>query len=323
MNEYVELSHRALAEAHERDGRPVDLVIWPETMFRSSLRMFDPGFQLPPAIPQTTEEITAAGPRDLANLVAQLGTPVLVGIDRVHFLADESSASGTPNYRAYNSAVLVDRGGRIVGTYDKVHLVMFGEYVPFSGSLPFLKRISSITGSADPGAGPVALCLDGICYAPNICYETAIPHVIRNQVSTLQQRGRESFFRSDGSRPPSTNEKRLPSPFVLVNLTNDAWYWGSSELDMHLACDVFRAVETRRPLVVAANGGISAWIDRFGRIRAQSPRQKSDVILADVELNRDGAVSVYVRIGDAFAGVCLTCCIALTIIGWRGRRKPK
>ena len=52
---------------------------------------------------------------------------------------------------------------------------------------------------------------------------------------------------------------------------------------MHLACGVFRAVETRMPLVIAANGGISAWIDRDGRIRAQSPRQQPDVILADVE----------------------------------------
>ena len=68
-----------------------------------------------------------------------------------------------------------------------------------------------------------------------------------------------------------------------MNLTNDAWYWGSSELDMHLACDVFRAVETRKPLVIAANGGISAWIDACGRVRAQSPRQTPDVIIADVE----------------------------------------
>ena len=90
--------------------------------------------------------------------------------------------------------------------------------------------------------------------------------MIRRQVATLDAAGER--------------------PDVLVNLTNDAWYWGSSELDMHLACDVFRAVETRTPLVIAANGGISAWIDRHGRIRAQSPRQQPDVILADVELNR-------------------------------------
>jgi apolipoprotein N-acyltransferase len=187
-----------------------------------------------------------------------------------------------------------------VDTYDKFHLVMFGEYVPFVKWFPFLKRISSITGTAEAGAGPVALCNDGVCYSPNICYETVIPHVIRNQVAALDAAGER--------------------PDVLVNLTNDAWYWGSSELDMHLACDVFRAVETRTPLVIAANGGISAWIDHRGRIRAQSPRQQQDVILADVELNRGAPTTLYVRTGDWFAAACLTACVALGIIGWT--RKP-
>jgi apolipoprotein N-acyltransferase len=105
---------------------------------------------------------------------------------------------------------------------------------------------------------------------------------------------------------------------VLVNLTNDAWYWGSSELDMHLACDVYRAVETRTPLVVAANGGISAWIDAYGRVCAESPRTERDVILADVEPGH--MASHYVMFGDWFAGACVTCCIVLAIVGWRGGR---
>jgi apolipoprotein N-acyltransferase len=112
-------------------------------------------------------------------------------------------------------------------------------------------------------------------------------------------------------------EKIVLTPFVLVNLTNDAWYWGSSALDMHLACDVFRAVETRTPLVVAANGGISAWIDAVGRVRAESPRMKPDVILADVELRP--MTSHYVRFGDWLAGACLMCSITLAIVGWRSR----
>ena len=159
---------------------------------------------------------------------------------------------------------------------------MFGEYVPFSQWFPFLKRhLLDHRRAPKPASGPVALELDGVFYAPSICYETVIPHVIRHQVATLDAAGER--------------------PDVLVNLTNDAWYWGSSELDMHLACDVFRAVETRTPLVIAANGGISAWIDHYGRIRAQSPRQQPDVILADVELNRTAPPTVYVRTGDWFA----------------------
>jgi apolipoprotein N-acyltransferase len=293
MSEYFRLSQQAVAEATRQGGRPVDLIVWPETMFRVALRSVEPGYQLPPDADYTLDDLTSQGSRELANVVAALGAPTLVGIDRVVHRADDTDL--------YNSCVLVDRGGTILGTYDKFHLVMFGEYVPFSKWLPFLKRISSITGAAEAGAGPVALEIDGVRYAPSICYETVIPHVVRHQVATLD---------AAGTRPD-----------VLVNLTNDAWYWGSSELDMHLACDVFRAVETRTPLVVAANGGISAWIDRYGRIRAQSPRQQPDVILADVELNRAAAPTVYVRTGDWFAALCLTGCIILAIIGWKSRRR--
>jgi apolipoprotein N-acyltransferase len=259
--------------------------------------------------------MTEAAPQELGRLVAGLGVPVLVGVDRRRFEGAGYSAPSTetdPDHsggigskvagvNAYNSAVLVDRSGQIIGPYDKNHLVMFGEYVPFAKRLPFLDRISSISGSVEAGAEPVAMCTGGVCYAPNICYETVMPHVIRRQVTKLVAEGK--------------------SPDVLVNLTNDAWYWGSCELAQHLACGVFRAVETRRPLVIAANGGISAWIDDRGLIRAESPIQKPDVIIADVEVNRGVGESFYMRTGDWFAGVCLACSVLLAMIGWQTRRK--
>ena len=199
----------------------------------------------------------------------------------------------------FNSAVLVDGKGKIVGTYDKMHRVMFGEYIPFADWIPFLYRITPLTGGIIAGEKPAALALDKkYCISPNICYETAIPHVIRRQVATLE----------------SENQH----PTVLVNLTNDAWYWGSSELDMHLACDIFRAVETRVPLVVAANGGISASIDRAGRLLARCKKQNAEFLLADIETGY--VSSPYVHFGDWFAGTCLACCIALCIVEWRARR---
>ncbi|MEX0642583.1 MAG: apolipoprotein N-acyltransferase [Pirellulales bacterium] len=293
MDEYVALSERAVAMAKERgDGRPLDLVVWPETMFRSGLRTFDPGYKFPAGVGRTTDEVASYGPKDLASLVRRLGTPVLVGIDRGHFRVGKNSNTDPPPL-LYNSAVLVDRDGRIAGTYDKVHRVMFGEYIPFADWFPFFYRLTPLTGGIHAGAAPVVLELDDKFYAPNICYETVIPHVIRRQAATLV----------GGSVPAD----------VLINLTNDAWYWGSSGLDLHLACGVFRAVEARLPLVIAANGGISAWIGRDGRIRAQSPRQQTDVILADIE--RRFMASWYVDLGDWFAAACLTCCVLLAIIG--------
>lgn len=298
MDDYIQISQEAIAKAREMgDGRPVDLVVWPETMFRTPLITFDPGYELPVAESRTKDVIGNYGPHDLAALVSRLNTPVLVGIDRIHYLA--SAAGNAQQPIVYNSAVLVGADGKIVATYDKVHRVMFGEYIPFAQWMPFLYRLTPLSGGIEPGAAPAALWLNNTyCFAPNICYETAIPHVIRRQIATL--------------------EDRSEYPNVLVNLTNDSWFWGSSELSMHLACDVFRAVETRTPLVVAANGGISAWIDRAGRIRAQSPRQRPDFILADIELGY--MHSWYVQFGDWFSGGCLACCAALALVGWKSNR---
>lgn len=299
MDDYLRLSKEAIEKARGiGSGRPVDLVVWPETMFRSPLVSFDESYQLPPLDGRTKKMIVDHYELALKERVAELGAALLTGIDRVHYLA---SASREIEKRPlwYNSTVLVGRDGKIVGTYDKVHLVMFGEYIPFAAWLPFLYNISPLTGGIEAGAGPAALRLNGMyCFAPNICYETAIPQVIRRQVSTLEDR----------------NEL----PDVLVNVTNDAWYWGSSGLDLHLACGVFRAVEARVPLVIAANGGISAWIDHTGRIRAQSPKMQTDFIVADVEPS--GLRSLYVRYGDWFAGLCLSVCIFFAIAEWRARR---
>jgi apolipoprotein N-acyltransferase len=221
----------------------------------------------------------------------------LVGIDRAHFLAAASPTGEVLPPQRYNSAAMVDHNGNLVGTYDKIHRVMFGEYIPFAKWLPVLYRLTPLTGGIEAGSGPVVLEVAGNYYAPNICYETVIPHVIRRQATARA---------SDGKRAD-----------VLVNMTNDAWYWGSSELNMHLACGVFRAIETRKPRVIAANGGISAWIDHYGRVRSQSPRMKPDIILADVELS--SMQSLYLQFGDWFAVVCLTLCGVFAIVGWRTR----
>ncbi len=294
MDEYIRLSHEAIAKSKAEDGRPVDLVVWPETMFRTPLMSFASDYELPADVQGSPDEIASVARRDLAALVAQLGTPVLVGIDRVEFVVGAAP-------RAYNSAVMVDRAGQITGVYDKVHLVVFGEYIPFADWMPFLYQLTPLAGGMQPGTGPVGLVSDDVCYAPDVCYESVLPHVIRNQVATL--------------------ETRSETPDVLVNLTNDGWYWGSSELDMHLACDVFRAVECRRPMIVAANGGLSAWIDRCGRNRAQGPRQETDVILADVELGYMS--SYYVMFGDWFALLCAACCVALAAVGLAGRYRRR
>ena len=98
---------------------------------------------------------------------------------------------------------------------------------------------------------------------------------------------------------------------MLINLTNDGWFWGSSILDLQLTCAIFRAIELRRPTLVAANTGLTAVIDRNGSVVDTLPRRVEGAVVAEVPIQK--RVSWYERLGDAFAEVCLLCCFGLFI----------
>jgi apolipoprotein N-acyltransferase len=304
MEQMAELSRQAVRE-HEG----VDLVVWPETMFRMSYHHADDGYRPPQELlSRPVDRMFSEATEYLRGLARELNAPVLVGLDRVFWSPRRSDEPpmdehGFPfTYEQFNSSAALDREGKLVGTYDKMHLLPFGEYIPFVRWLPFLRDYSPITGGAQPGAGPSALALDDVVYSPSICYETVLPHLIRRQVAELSRQGK--------------------APDVLVNLTNDAWYWGSSELDMHLASGVFRAVEMRTPLVVAANRGLSAHVDLTGRIVDVTQRDVPAALVANVSLpvRRGEFPSLFAAYGDWFALACLVCCMILAVIGWRHRR---
>lgn len=280
MDEYVRLSREAV-----RDNPGIDLVIWPETAFRETLINVEPGYTPPPDRVQP-ERLTAAQ-NYLKLLTNSLGCAVLVGIDRYDVFPD---AEGQFAFRPYNSAVLVRKDGEILGHYDKMHRVVFGEYIPFAKWFPFLYNVTPITGGIEAGQFRHGLRLGKLEMSVNICYETVVPHLIRRQAN-----------RSFDSRPAD----------LLVNLTNDAWFWGSSELDMHLACGVFRVVENRVPLVIAANGGLSAQIDSTGRVLQVSPRQQTAILVVDVE-STDLLSQSLLPVGW-FAGGCVLLCVLVAI----------
>jgi apolipoprotein N-acyltransferase len=190
-------------------------------------------------------------------------------------LARESGASvlvGTGDVRegkVYNSVLLLSSEGEVEGTYDKVRLVPFGEYVPARG---IFERL---------GLGPLfdsllpANLAPGKEFAPigqigtPICFETTFP-------------GPARAFAARGAT-------------LLVTVTNDAWFLRSSELREHFAAAVFRAVETRRFLAQAANGGISGFVDARGRIRE---KWVGEGILVDRVALREER-SLYTRWGDS------------------------
>jgi apolipoprotein N-acyltransferase len=137
----------------------------------------------------------------------------------------------------------------------------------------------------------MAVDINGVVVSPSICFENTIPHLIRWHVAELARRG----------TPPD----------VLINLTNDGWFWGSSILDLQLDCAVLRAVELRRPFLVAANTGFSAWINGNGRILAQGPRHATGIVSAEV--SPDGRWSGYELWGDAPVSICALGCLAVAV----------
>ncbi|MAY66403.1 MAG: apolipoprotein N-acyltransferase [Rhodospirillaceae bacterium] len=154
----------------------------------------------------------------------------------------EDRSDGPP--RVYNSLYAVEASGRVALTYDKHHLVPFGEYVPFQDWLGFLK-ITQGRGNFTPGPGPRVLEVKGLPpFSPLICYEVIFPHAVL-------------------PRPGETLEE--PRARWLLNLTNDAWFGVTPGPYQHLAAARLRSVEEGLPLVRVANTGISAIIDPWGR----------------------------------------------------------
>lgn len=279
-------------------ARRPDLVVWPETMWRVGLLEVDPAAVFSDAEVEAALGPEAESPEEpaadrqrryrtllerqrldaLAPFAARYGTTWLVGLDRQRLLSADP-----PRWESFNAALFLDAAGTPLACYDKMHPVMFGEYVPFADRFPFLYRLTPLPGGLTAGREPVAVAVAGRRVAPTICYETALPGAVRWLVQALA---------AGGERPD-----------VIVNLTNDGWFWGSSELDMHLVASVFRAVEVRTPVVIAANTGFSAAIDGCGRLLARGPRRAAEPVRARVW--PDGRPSPWLAAGSVVAGACL------------------
>jgi apolipoprotein N-acyltransferase len=319
LSHYDELTLAGLADpAHPE--RP-DVIVWPETMWRWSLFEVDPAVVLSEAeleaVLEPEAELKAVlEPEDeqgdaatrqargraaiarqtldaLAVYARRYGTTWIVGLDRQRL--DPRARGGAEHS---NAALVLDAAGRPLARYDKMYPVMFGEYIPFGDRFPVLYRLTPLPAGLTAGQMPVAVDVAGFALAPTICYETALPRAVRSIVRRLTTAGRR--------------------PDVLVNLTNDGWFWGSSELDMHLAAGIFRAVEVRTPLVIAANTGFSAAIDGSGRLLARGPRR--DTAPLRVAVQRDGRPSPWLTTGTLPTGATLAV-MAVLALEWLVTRR--
>jgi apolipoprotein N-acyltransferase len=305
---YDEITMAGLATA---EPNVPDLVVWPETMWRFSLVDIDPAHQLPESgldellgSALTDESAEARQARGRAAAEAQrldalavyarrYGTMWIVGLDRQRI-----TPAVPAGYQSFNTALVLDATGKSLGCYDKMYPVMFGEYVPLADRFPILYQLTPLPGGLTAGTEPVVVDVAGYGVAPTICYETALPRAIRSIVRRLDTAGRR--------------------PDVIVNLTNDGWFWGSSELDMHLVASIFRAVEVRTPVLVAANTGFSAAIDGSGRLLARGPRRKTAPLL--VSVCADGRKSPWLAAGTLPLWPTLAVVAILALEGLVGSR---
>jgi apolipoprotein N-acyltransferase len=310
---YDDLTMQGLA-AWPPPGRP-DVVVWPETMWRWGLVEIDPREMLEEAIvermvgpaPQPLDEESrrdrqararAALEQERFDALAAFGrryaTTWIVGLDKQ--VITPAAASGVEHY---NCAVFLDAAGKPLACYSKMHPVMFGEYVPFANRFPFLYRLTPLPAGLTAGREPVAVRIAGHDVAANICYETALPGAVRDLVRRLAATGRR--------------------PGVLVNLTNDGWFWGSSELDMHLTAAIFRAIEVRTPILIAANTGFSAAIDGSGRLLARGPRRATATL--PVAVVPDGRDSPWLFAGTLPIAGCVVVAAVVLLESVAGRRR--
>jgi apolipoprotein N-acyltransferase len=192
-----------------------------------------------------------------------------------------------PQARVFVGAKLLAPDGEVTARYRKMHLVPFGEYVPLKVLFTFGGRVTAkvVQEVSDftPGTDAVNVAVEGHRVGGYICYEAIFPALVRR-------------FPADGAE-------------LLVNITNDAWYGTTSAPYQHLAMAAFRAVENRRYMVRAANTGITAVVDPWGRIHEPTTLFDRTVLVREVPFVAE--TSFYTRHGDLFAEASSALALAL------------
>jgi apolipoprotein N-acyltransferase len=262
MRKYLALSDRS-SGPQSTGVRDATVLIWPESAFPFFLT------REPDAMAQ------------IASLLPK-GTVLITGSVRA-----PDQPPGTRITRAYNSIYVVDHDGSVLSVYDKLHLVPFGEYLPFQDWMERLgfQQLTKVQGGFIPGTIRRSMEIPNAPRVlPLICYEAIFPDTVANQ----------------GDRPG-----------WIVNVTNDGWFGISTGPYQHLQQARVRAIEQGLPLVRAANTGISAVIDPLGRVVARLGLGIEGVL--DSTLPAANPPTVYARVGDIPAAILVTLALIVVI----------
>lgn len=261
LNRLIHQRYLSLSRKASQNG-PLDLLVWPEGTFAYPFFEFSPNapFPTPDGIRfspererEEIEKIRTDQEKRIGGWVKSLGCPVLFGVGTTLFDQNET--------RCYNSAVYWGEEGDH-RRYDKRARVMFGEYIPFLEDLPEgfpLKTLCEpIAAGRRLGEIPVGENRRALV---SICFESSIPRFVRSQIDQARRKG------------TTVN--------LLINISNDAWFFGGVENELHAATYPFRAVETRKFYLAAAHGGVSCALDPAGRVMAAGKKGDSAVVTAE------------------------------------------
>ncbi|MEM9703221.1 MAG: apolipoprotein N-acyltransferase, partial [Planctomycetota bacterium] len=340
-----------------------DLILWPESAFAYPIaeavgELTDAQIELAADPIPATYFRDRSGELALSSYAERFGAYLLTGGTAMTVTEPDDGGPLPVRLDRYGSALMAAPSGgshgdglvrgAYLGRYDKRHRVVFGEYIPDLPGLASLTPFTEDEGQAygiSAGDQPVAFLVSAVgtspdgrqppqyAVAPLICYEDTVPHLVRDTVNSLK-------FNGAGEET---------GPDVLAVLSNDGWFNDSAEQEQHLAVSLFRAVETRTPLVRASNTGVSAVIDGDGvprtpaaflerledrsiqavdlknlsaaeRAAVTLPDDRVAVLIADVPLDPRG--SLYLLTGDLFALLCTLAAAVGFLLNCRRSPRP-
>ncbi|HXC96273.1 MAG TPA: apolipoprotein N-acyltransferase [Edaphobacter sp.] len=249
------IRQRSLADGDNSGNQqliPTDLIVWPES-------------------PAPFEDLDQQFRSSMSAVARAANAPVIVGNTGL-----EPNPASRSGYTLYNRASFINPDGTFAGHYDKMHLVPFGEYVPYKDLFFFAKNLLNEVGTFEPGKDRTVFTNGGHTYGVFICYESIFGDEIRH----LTQQGAD----------------------VLINVSNDGWYGDTSAAWQHINMVRMRAIENHRWILRATNTGVTAAINPYGRVTAAAPRHQRTSI--QVHFAYEHGLTFYAAHGDLFAYVC-------------------
>lgn len=269
INESAKLDHAVISRGVRISP---DLIVWPEAP--SHFQSNDPDLNL-----------------RLGNLARAANVPVIAGS-----LGLDPDPSRSRGYALYDSALLFDASGEYRGRYDKIHLVPWGEFIPFKSFFSFAHKLTEGAGDMDRGHERSIFRVNGRAYGIFICYES----IFGDEVREFVKNGAE----------------------VLINISDDGWYGDTGAPWQHLNMARMRAIENNRWVLRSTNTGITTAIDPQGRARDQAPRHVRAAFMFPFSFTQE--ITFYTQHGDWFAYLCaaITMLALAFSFAYRVRSRP-